>query len=305
MNLLVQRQIQNPGTSISEIQHLAGFALVLAVFAYYAMSKASQKRRPQAPTQGAPMVLKGPTGGLIGRNILYYPRLTSTMEMGKQLAREGMGEGTVIIAGEQTEGRGRLGRTWVSPPEGSISLSIILHPSMAQLPQLNMVASLATLRSITRVTGLKPLIKWPNDILINGKKVSGILIENAFEGGDLKAAIVGIGINVIFDPASFPEIALIATSLSIEACQDVSAREVMTSLLKEFDELYGDLQRTGTVYDAWLPFVETVGKWVTVRSGDSIEEGHAEAIEVDGSLILRKSDGSRLTLTAGEVSLHV
>jgi len=228
MNLLAQRQIQSHGRSISEIQHLAGFALVLAVFAYYAMSKAGKGRRPQTPTQNAPMVLKGPTGGLVGRNILYYPRLTSTMEMGKQLAKQGMGEGTVIIAGEQTEGRGRLGRTWVSPPEGSISLSVILHPSMAQLPQLNMVASLATLWSIKRVTRLNPLIKWPNDILLNDKKVSGILIENAFEGGDLKAAIVGIGINVSFDPASFPEIASIATSLSVEACKDVSAQKWLT-----------------------------------------------------------------------------
>ena len=290
---------------MSEIQHLAKFALPLAVFAYYAMGKARQERRPKTPTRRTPMVVKGPTGGLIGRNILYYPRLTSTMEMGSRLAKEGMGEGTVVIAGEQTEGRGRLGRTWVSPPEGSISLSIILRPAMAQLPQLNMVASLATLRSITRATGLKPTIKWPNDILLNGKKVSGILIENAFEGGDLKAAVVGIGINVSFDPASFPEIASIATSLSLEACQDVSAREVITSLLKAFDEAYGDLRRTGTVYDEWLPCVETLGKRVTVRSGDSIEKGFAESIQVDGSLILRKSDGSRLTLTAGEVSLHV
>ena len=251
------------------------------------------------------MTLKDLPGGLIGRHILYYPRLTSTMEMARQLAEEGVAEGTVIIAGEQTEGRGRLGRKWLSPPEGSISLSIIVRPHMSYLPQLNMVASLATLRSITTVTGLKPCIKWPNDILLHGKKVSGILIENTFEGADLRAAIVGIGINVDFDPASFPEIAAIATSLSVEAGRSISAQDLMTSLLKTFDEVYGDLRQAGTVYDAWLPFVETLGKWVTVRWGDSIEEGCAESIDVKGSLILRRSDGSTLALTAGEVTSHI
>ena len=273
--------------------------------AYYAMSKASQGRRPRTLTQGTPMTLKEPLGGLIGRHILYYPRITSTMEMAKQLAKEGMAEGTVIIAGEQTEGRGRLGRTWLSPPEGSISLSIILRPHMSHLPQLNMVASLATLRSITTVTGLKPRIKWPNDILLNGKKVSGILIENTFEGAQLKAAIVGIGINVDFDSASFPEIAAIATSLSVEAGRSVSAQDLMTSLLRTFDEAYGDLRQAGTVYDAWLPLVETLGKRVTVRWGDSIEEGCAESIDVKGNLILRRSDGSTVALTAGEVTSHI
>lgn len=235
---------------------------------------------------------------------MYYSHVTSTMDVARQMAKEGMKEGTVIVAGEQTEGRGRLGRTWVSPAGESISLSIILRPTLAQVTQLNMVASLATLRSITAVAGLKPLIKWPNDILINGRKVSGILIENIFEGADLKAAVVGIGINVNFDPASFPEIAAIATSLSIEAGRVIPAQDLTTRLLKESDELYRELRQTGTVYSAWIPFVETVGRWVRVRSGDNSVEGRADSIDANGSLILRRSDGSTLTLDAGEVTLQ-
>lgn len=235
---------------------------------------------------------------------MYYPCVTSTMDVARELAKEGVREGTVIVAGGQSEGRGRLGRTWLSPGGQSISLSIILRPTAAQLTQLNMVASLATLRSITAVAGVKPLIKWPNDILINGRKVSGILIENIFEGADLRAAVVGIGINVNFDPASFPEIAGIATGVSIEAGRVISAQELTTRLLRESDELYRQLQEAGTVYDAWIPFVETLGRWVRVRSGDHTVEGRAASITANGSLVLMRSDGGTVALDAGEVTLQ-
>lgn len=235
---------------------------------------------------------------------MHYPCVTSTMDIASQLAKEGVKEGTVIIASEQTQARGRLGRTWVSPAGESISLSVVLRPTVVQLKQLNMVASLATLRSITAVAGVRPSIKWPNDILMNGRKVSGILIENIFEGANLKAAVVGIGINVNFDPASFPEIAATATTLSIEAGRSISSQDLTRHLLNELDELYRGLQQAGTIYDSWIPFVETLGKWVRVRSGDHVLEGHAVSVTDNGSLILRRSDGSTLILDAGEVTLQ-
>jgi BirA family biotin operon repressor/biotin-[acetyl-CoA-carboxylase] ligase len=252
-----------------------------------------------------PAIIKGPEGCLIGATIMYYPRVTSTMDTARQLASQGTREGTVIVAEEQTEGRGRLGRHWVSRAGQSISLSVVLHPTMGQLPQLNMVASLATVRSITKVTGLKPLIKWPNDVLLDNKKVSGILIENIFDGPVLKAAVIGIGINVNLDPESFPAISAIATSLSIEAGGTVSTQDLTARLLMELDELYRDLCRTGTVYDSWVPLVETIGKRVRVRSGDRIEEGCAESVDDNGRLILQRADGTRLALDAGEVTSHI
>jgi len=252
-----------------------------------------------------PAIIKGPEGCLIGATIMYYPRVTSTMDTARQLASQGTREGTVIVAEEQTEGRGRLGRHWVSRAGQSISLSVVLHPTMGQLPQLNMVASLATVRSITKATGLKPLIKWPNDVLLDNKKVSGILIENIFDGPVLKAAVIGIGINVNLDPESFPAISAIATSLSIEAGGTVSTQDLTARLLKELDELYRDLCRTGTVYDSWVPLVETIGKRVRVRSGDRIEEGCAESVDDNGRLILQRADGTRLALDAGEVTSHI
>ncbi|MBL7120333.1 MAG: biotin--[acetyl-CoA-carboxylase] ligase [Dehalococcoidia bacterium] len=245
-------------------------------------------------------IFKGLSTRLIGRNILYYPSLPSTMDTAREMARDGMCEGTVILAAEQTAGKGRRGRKWVSPPEGSISLSIILHPSPSQLPQLNMVAGLATVNCIERATGLKPVIKWPNDVLLNGKKVSGILMENIFEGGELKAAIVGIGLNVSLDVSSFAEISAIATSLSTELGRELSPGEVLPLLLRELDQTYRDLQSGADIYERWLARVETLGKVVRVKSGDSVEEGYAESINADGSITLRHSDGSLVTMVTGE-----
>ena len=269
------------------------------------MNDVSHGHGPRTAAEVEPAIIKGPKGRLIGADIRHHARVTSTMDVARQLAKEGLREGTVVVADEQTQGRGRVGRQWVSRPGQSLSLSVILHPTMGQLTQLNMVASLATVRSITEVTGLKPLVKWPNDILLNSRKVSGILIENIFDGAVLKAAVVGIGINVNLDPSSFPEIAAIATGLSIEAGRRVSPQILMARLLEELDELYRDLRRTGTVYDAWIPFVETIGKRVRVRSGGRVEEGCAESIDVNGSLILRRQDGTRLALDAGEVTSQI
>lgn len=242
---------------------------------------------------------------LIGRNILYYPSLPSTMDVAKRLAERGVGEGTVIIAAEQTAGRGRLGRRWLSPSGSSFSVSIILHPDLAKLPQLNMVASLAVARSIRKITGLESAIKWPNDILLNGKKVSGILIENILEGGKVNATIVGIGINLTLDPSAFPEIATTATSLSIESGKRISQWEILPLLLKEFESIYQSLYRGESIYEKWLARVETLGKLVRVKSDNTVEEGYAESINTDGSLVLKRSDGSLVTMVAGEVTLHV
>jgi len=167
-----------------------------------------------------------------------------------------------------------------------------------------MVAALATVNCIEKATGLKPVIKWPNDVLLNGKKVSGILMENIFEGGELKAAIVGIGLNVSLDVSDFAEISAIATSLSTELGRELSPGEVLPLLLRELDQTYHDLQSGANIYERWLTRVETLGKVVQVKSGgspgDSVEEGYAESINADGSITLRRSDGSLVTIVTGE-----
>lgn len=250
-------------------------------------------------------IIKHPNTSLIGKSILFYPSIPSTMDIARKMVNEGTKEGTVIVAGEQTSGRGRLERRWLSPPGTSLSLSIILRPALKILPQLNMAATLAVVQSVERITSLKPVIKWPNDVLIDGKKLSGILIDSIFQGNELKAAIIGIGINVKLNPSAFPDISNIATSLSVEMNREVSRRDVLYSLVEELDNIYQGLALGEPIYEKWLKKLETLGKMVKVKWRDTIEEGYVESVNADGSLVLKRHDGSLITMVAGEVTLHI
>jgi BirA family biotin operon repressor/biotin-[acetyl-CoA-carboxylase] ligase len=254
----------------------------------------------------------------IGQNVLYYPSLTSTMDVAREEARRGAVEGTVVIAGEQTAGRGRLKRAWLAPG-GNIALSVTLHPKMSDLPSMIMLASLAAAGSINLVTGLKPQIKWPNDVLINGKKVCGILIENDLQGAEV-TTIIGLGIDINLKPADFPEIQSTATSLSSETGKEVSRVEVIRSLLVEMDKLYADLSAGGSpsteltlseanvlrtgLFEKWRDNLVTLGKKVRVTAVDAVYEGVAESVEKDGSLFIRRPDGSLTRVVAGDVTLR-
>ena len=242
--------------------------------------------------------------GFIGRNILYYRSVSSTMDIARRVAGGGAIEGTIIIAEEQVAGRGRRGRKWSAPSGSSILLSIILYPDLAQLPQLNMVASLAVVQSIERVCQLKPTIKWPNDVLINDKKVCGILIESDLEAKGVNKAVVGIGLNIDLDPFALPELSAPATSLFAELGRKVSRQEILLALLFDFEQLYQKLRRGESLRGKWASYLETIGKLIKVRSGSVIEEGYAETVEEDGSLVLRRHDGSLAILVAGEVTLR-
>lgn len=242
---------------------------------------------------------------LVAQNILYYPVTSSTMDVAKQAVREGVEEGTIVIADHQTAGRGRFGRRWWAPAESSILLSIILHPDLDQLPRLNMAAALAVVHSIEKVTGLRPVIKWPNDVLIEGKKVSGALIESDVQDETVNSAILGIGLNVNLDPSSIPEIAETATSLRDVLQKEVSRLEMLRSLLGEFEELYSALRQGEPIDKLWRHRLETLGKQVTVRSGEMVEEGYAESVDDEGNLLLRRPDGGLVTIVAGEVTLQV
>jgi len=239
----------------------------------------------------------------VGQRVIYYPSLASTMEVAKQEALKGAAEGTVIIADEQTAGKGRIKRVWLSP-KGSIALSVILYPSVAYLPSLIMLASLAVIHSIEAVTGLKSQVKWPNDVLINGKKVCGVLIESNLRGDIVDYAIIGIGVNVNLRLYDFPEIQPTATSLSDELGRDVSRLDVIRCLLVEIERLYLALPAGGSIYEEWRDSLVTLGRRVQVKSGKNIYEGIAESVARDGSLLLRHSDGSLSKIIAGDVTLR-
>jgi len=225
------------------------------------------------------------------------------MEVARYEAERGAREGAVIIADEQTEGRGRMKRPWLSP-RGSIALSVILRPDVAYLPSLVMLASLAVVHSIEAVTGLRPQLKWPNDVLIGGRKVCGILIEGEVRGNIVSFATIGIGVNVNLKVDDFPEIKTIATSLSDELGSEVSRLELVRRLLLEMERLYLALPTGGTVYEEWRDRLVTLGRRVAVVWGDARYEGLAESVARDGSLRLRHSDGSLTGIVAGDVTMY-
>jgi len=239
----------------------------------------------------------------VGQRVIYYPSLASTNEVAKREAQQGAVEGTTVIARQQIAGRGRLKRVWLSP-EGSISLSIILYPALDHLPSLIMLASLAVVRSIRVVTGLEVQIKWPNDVLVGGKKVSGILIESRVRGSTVDYAVIGIGVNVNLRLSDFPDIVTTATSLSEELAQDVSLLALTRRLLIEVENLYLALLAGGPIYEDWRDSLVTLGQEVYLQSGGAVCEGIAESVDRDGSLLLRHSDGSLSKIVAGDITLR-
>ena len=225
------------------------------------------------------------------------------MDIARDEAVKGASEGTTIIAEEQTKGRARLGRSWINPP-GVLAVSIILRPKMSHLLRLTIVASLATGSAVEHATGLKTTIKWPNDVLVNGRKVSGILIESALRGHSVDWVVIGIGLNVNFDPTIFPEISDIATSLSNELGQQTSQLTVLQHMLSEMERYYLALNRNEPIYEEWRSRLETLGEMVEVTFGDQVETGLAESVDNDGSLLLRRPDGSLVSIIAGDVTLR-
>ena len=248
-------------------------------------------------------IMAGLATALVGRNVYYYPQVSSTMKIARQKALKGAAEGTLIIAGEQVEGRGRLERRWQSP-KGCIALSVIMYPQIDYLPRLIMLASLAVVNTIKDATGIESAIKWPNDILIRGKKVCGILVESGVKDKNSCYAIIGIGINVNFEAGCLEEVALPATSLSDELGRQVSRLEVVRKLLFEIEKLYLSAEENATLFQKWRDKLETLGRRVDVRSGESVYSGLAESVAEDGSLNLRLVDGSLKKITAGDVTLQ-
>ena len=247
---------------------------------------------------------------LIGNNLIYHQSVDSTNNEAKKEAAAGAPEGTVIIADEQTGGRGRLGRHWVSPKGTGIWMSIILKPELepaeaAKITQLT-AASVAT--ALRNVTGCEAGIKWPNDIIINKKKVCGILTEMSAELNSINHIIVGIGINVNVDPEEFPEeVRAIATSVKESVGRAIYRKEIVLEILRVFEDLYLDFIRRKSVdksVEICRKYSVTLGNQVRIISKDKIV--HAEALDLteDGELIIKNEAGEIEKIISGEVSVR-
>ena len=244
-------------------------------------------------------------GCIVGCRVDYHDVLGSTMNEARKLADGGAPEGTVVVAGRQTKGRGRFDRRWVSSPGKDLFFSVLLRPASAQLRFVNMAATLAVLGAITQTTGLEPSIKWPNDVMVAGRKVSGILIEAAVEAGATRHAVVGIGLNVNLDTSKEPEIATTATSLYMAMGRVMDRATVLVAVLERLDVLYAEVRRGRSLKQEWSSQLDTLGRHVQVRWGDRLVEGRAQGVDEDGNLVLEQPDGSTVAVVAGEVTLQV
>jgi BirA family biotin operon repressor/biotin-[acetyl-CoA-carboxylase] ligase len=253
-------------------------------------------------------------GGLhtrvVGRRIAYFKQLSSTQDEVARLAEQGAEDGTAVLAETQTTGRGRFHREWVSG-HGNIHMSVLFRPSASVLQLLSIMSGVAVVRAIRKTTGLTPNIKWPNDVRLRGKKVSGILVETTLRGNEVQYAVVGIGVNIALDVHSVEGLADIATTLNIEAGKPVDREPVLRQLIHELDTLYvgagqpSDGHGPADIVGEWKSLLETLGRKVEVRWGDEVHVGLAEDVDPLGALLLRRDDGEIVKLPAGEVTSHL
>ncbi len=245
----------------------------------------------------------------IGQNVVHVESTASTMDIAAEQAASGAPEGTVVVADHQTDARGRFHRRWIAPPGTDIYCSIILRPQPEQLLRLPMVAALAVVIAAETV-GVQAEIKWPNDVEIRGRKISGILIDNTMQDDAVESSIMGIGINVALDPKDHPEIAETATSLTVEAGRPVERLPLLRALLQTLEPLYDRVKAGESLVPEWKARLSTLGKAVRVTwPGDLSgrahpQEGIALDVDADGALILRRADGTDVRLVAGEVTLR-
>jgi BirA family biotin operon repressor/biotin-[acetyl-CoA-carboxylase] ligase len=245
-------------------------------------------------------------GSLFGKRIYHFFKTDSTNRVALELGHAGEAEGAVVLAEEQTAGRGRAGRAWHSDRAVGIYMTVLLRPRLApvQAPLLTMMAGLSARSAVQAVTGLTVDLKWPNDLLIGGKKVGGILTEMHAEPGQIRFVIVGIGLNV--NQEKFPgELAETATSLRVETGKAQSRMELLVRLLREFESDYNRFLREGVAsVVARFEEVSTYakGKRVRVTNGTQSYAGTTAGLGPEGLLQVRRDDGQVMTVIAGDVA---
>ncbi len=240
----------------------------------------------------------------VGHDIHLHNTLESTMDEARGLAERGAPEGTVVIAEEQRAGRGRFERSWVSEPGKDLLFSVVFRPTAAQAPYVNMAAALAVWTAVGEATGLNTTIKWPNDVKLVGRKVSGILVESTVSRTGIQYTVLGVGLNVNSDPSDIPEIAPIATSMYRETGKSFERSEVLISVLRDLDGRLARIRAGHSPRAEWASHLETIGQSVIVRWRNNTDQGTATGVDEMGNLILTRADGTTKSVVAGEVTLQ-
>jgi BirA family biotin operon repressor/biotin-[acetyl-CoA-carboxylase] ligase len=239
------------------------------------------------------------------RRIFRYTTLGSTNDEAKRLAALGEPDGALVVADSQTAGRGRSGRQWVTPPGAAIAMSLILRPAIPsfQIAQVALLGGLAVLEGIEQATGLTAQLKWPNDVLINGRKVAGVLAEAAFTGDKLESVVLGIGVNVNAGPPLDLKLDYPATCLAAEAGHPLERESLVNSILAAFDARYRQLG-TAALRQAWAKHLAMLGKKVKVTGPGETVSGVLEGVTGEGAVVILLESGERRIVLAGDIHLR-
>ena len=254
-------------------------------------------------------ILIGLKTDFIGRTIHAYESVPTTQTIASELAAKGAENGTLVISEEQTEGKGRLQRVWHSPHQGGLWMSLIVKPDIPpyQAPRLTLLTAVAAVLAM-REMGVEAGIKWPNDVLVNGKKIAGILTELHAESDQIHSVVIGIGINVNQQPEDFStDIKSIATSLAIEKGENLDRVIFLQSFLAKFEDLYVTFLAEGfsPIKEQWERYSITIGKRVTATTAQKSLTGYARGINEDGALVVKDEHTNEEQLIySGDITIH-
>lgn len=243
---------------------------------------------------------------LIRRKLLRFEQVESTNDLVREYAERGEPEGLVITAEEQIAGRGRMGRKWVVPRGTSLQFSILLRPPLTpkHAARLMPMAALAIARTLESELELHPTLKWPNDVMLNGKKVAGILTELSVNGEQLQYVIMGIGLNGNYTMRAYPDLEPLATTLQDVVGHEIDRADLERALLAELDGYYARLCRGEVLIDEYRARLTMLGRSIRVATHGKILQGVACDVDDDGALILLQSD-TRVKLFAGDVTILI
>lgn len=256
--------------------------------------------------KGEMLELGLPSGTIIGKEVWRYREVASTNDELKELASSGAPEGCCVVADSQTKGKGRLGRTWVSPPDVGLYLSCLVKPSLPpeSLSLFTLLAGGAVAQALGEATGLEVKLKWPNDLLHQEKKLGGVLTElTSHEAGGV-SVVMGIGVNINTPPEAFPpEVRPSATSLRQAAGKSFERLTLLKAVLLELDASYAAFrdEGPGPVLDSWRKSASTLGRRVRVELSGETVEGHALGLTETGQLLVRTDQGLEVVVLAGDV----
>ena len=251
-------------------------------------------------------ILSGLQNHTIGRRIHTYNRVGSTNDLALQCGIDGAEEGTLIVAESQTQGRGRHGRRWLAPPESSILASVILRYRLRadQVGLPNLIGAVAIATAINELTNLSAQIKWPNDVLVQGKKVSGVLTELEYDRHRQPFFVMGFGVNVNTTRTDLPEeLRASATSLQIETNREISRIVLLQAILHRLEENYLRLKHNDTelIIATANRLLHLSSDWIQLQMAGGVFRGRVEAIDRDGGLLLKDMNGKQQKFLVGEV----